>query len=53
MSNRKQNYKKYYENFEKIGSGKFSTVYKAKVKGKKEYVAIKVIKKEKLLKVKI
>ena len=37
-----------YEIIQPIGSNGFSTVYKAKVKGKEEYRAIKVINKEKI-----
>ena len=48
MININKDYRKNYDIIETIGSGKFSTVYKAKVKGKEEYVAIKVIKKEKI-----
>jgi len=42
------NYKEYYDIIKEIGNGSFSSVYKAKVKGKEEYVAIKVIDKEKI-----
>ena len=42
------NYKEFYDIEDKIGDGPFSLVYKAKVKGKEEYVAIKVIDKERI-----
>ena len=42
------NYKDYYDMIKKIGNGSFSSVYKAKVKGKEEYVALKVVDKEKI-----
>ena len=42
------NYKDYYDMIKEIGNGLFSSVYKAKVKGKEEYVAMKVIDKEKI-----
>ena len=48
MSDIKNDYKNYYEIIHPIGSNGFSTVYKAKVKGKEEYRAIKVINKEKI-----
>mgnify|MGYP002623859812 CR=1 FL=1 len=44
------NYKDYYENIEEIEKGLFSSVYKAKVKGKEEYVALKIFDKEKIKK---
>ena len=44
----KKDYQNYYEIIQPIGSNGFSTVYKAKVKGKEEYRAIKVINKEKI-----
>ena len=48
MSEIKNDYKNYYEIISQIGSGKYSTVYKVKVKGKEEYRAIKLINKEKI-----
>ena len=42
------NYKDYYNMIKEIGNGLFSSVYKAKVKDKEEYVAMKVIDKEKI-----
>ena len=42
------NYKDYYDMIKEIGNGSFSSVYKAKVKGKEEYVAMKVVDKEKI-----
>ena len=48
MSEIKNDYKNYYEIISQIGSGKYSTVYKVKVKGKEEYRAIKIINKEKI-----
>lgn len=44
-----KNYKDIYDIFnEPIGVGSFGTVFKAKVKNKEEYVAIKIINKEKI-----
>ena len=48
MSEIKNDYKNYYEIIDLIGCGKYSTVYKVKVKGKEEYRSIKVINKEKI-----
>jgi surface protein len=42
------NYKDFYEIKNTIGFGSFCSVYKAKLKDKEEYVAIKVIDKEKI-----
>ena len=42
------NYKKIYDIISPIGSGGFSTVYKAKVKGTQNYRAIKIINKDKI-----
>ena len=42
------NYEDYYDKLNEIGNGPFSSAYKAKVKGKEEYVAIKVIDKERI-----
>ena len=42
------NYIDFYDIEDEIGAGPFCSVYKAKVKGKEEYVAIKIIDKEKI-----
>ena len=42
------NYKDCYDIIKEIGNGLFSSVYKAKHKDKEEYVAIKIIDKEKI-----
>ena len=44
----KENYKDLYEIGKQIGTGSFGKVFKAKIKGKEEYVAIKNIDKEKI-----
>jgi len=44
------NYKDYYDIIKEIGVGPFFSVYKAKVKEKEEYVAMKVIDKGKIKK---
>ena len=46
MTNNK--YEDFYKNIKEIGSGPFSTVYKAKAKDKEEFVAIKVTNKERI-----
>jgi len=46
MTNNK--YEDFYKIIKEIGSGPFSSVYKAKVKDKEEFVAIKVTNKEKI-----
>ena len=43
-----KNYKDIYDNEKLIGSGSFGNVFKAKIKDKEEYVAIKKINKEKI-----
>ena len=48
MSNIKRDYRFYYDIISTIGESEFSKVYKAKLKGKEEYVAIKIINKEKI-----
>jgi len=42
------NYEDFYEMRQLIGNGTFSSVHKAKVKGKEEYVALKLADKEKI-----
>ena len=44
------NYKDYYDIIKEIGVGPFASVYKAKVKGKEEYVFMKVKDKGKIKK---
>ena len=41
-----KNYKDSYEIVKRIGAGSFGSVFKAKIKDKEEYVAIKIINKE-------
>ena len=48
MSNIKRDYRFYYDIISIIGESEFSKVYKTKVKGKEENVAIKIINKEKI-----
>ena len=48
--NTNNNYKDFYDVIKEIGNSPLSSVYKAKVKNKEEFVAIKIINKEEIKK---